>query len=573
MTRVLAIGLWLLALWAALAPVDVHAQRSRRRRARRGVAVQVVDVSGDRAYVRPGESAGVVRGSEIQLGGHRFVIAASSTEWAAFDLPEGESVQPGSRGTAQTSVAEGEAPEPERLDAPRELSAFHGQWPDAVLPSSQQSPEHVPLGRTGEARRIDLVASTGAIALVPLRDADVLVRGDARVRVEAAPVDGLPLWLSGDVAGQLWTAYDLDERAYGASRPPLRVRELSVAFGRPHETAEIYAAIGRLRHAAMQLGVLDGIAVRSPALEGFTAGAFGGFVPNPQDGIPDFQTQRFGVELAYRDAESELRPSIGVVAHGSMFRGTLDERRLNAVAQLFPDIGRLGEHLELSLHDPGNPWAVDELEISAAGVDGGIRIDDFDIAARFDMRRPERSLWLASFLPSSWLCVPVPQAADTGAPEPCSGVDDARVSGSLDVGLRLDRWALRAGANVVHYVADPTLGQLGAYASVRAAPLFETVRADLFVSGSTGTLYDTLAARITVGWAIVADLLDVAVHYRIGYGIYRADLEGWVEHMVGGAVLVTPMPELSISVSGDGLTGRDLDVLMLQLGVVVRPTL
>ena len=75
-----------------------------------------------------------------------------------------------------------------------------------------------------------------------------------------------------------------------------------------------------------------------------------------------------------------------------------------------------------------------------------------------------------------------------------------------------------------------------------------------------------------LGTAIVPDVLDIAAHYRVGYGLYRADLSGWVEHMAGGSIVLTPMPELSITLAGDGLTGRDLDVLMLQLQAVFRPS-
>jgi hypothetical protein len=562
----------LLLAWLLVLP-SAEAQRRRRRRgAGRGVAVEVVDVSGGRAYVSPGESAGVVRGSEVTLGRETYVVVASSSNWAAIDLPEGQSVEVGEDGRATTSVEEGEVEGPRRLDPPRPLTAFAGAWPDAELPASQQTPTPVPLGRTRGERRVDLTASTGMAAIIPFRDADVLFRGDLRVRGRVAPFDGVPFWVTGDVSGQLWLAEDLGERSFGNSRPPLRVRELTVAWGQPHEIGDLYAAVGRLRNVAMQLGALDGISVRSPALEGFTVGAFGGFVPDPTLGVPDFDTQRFGLELAYRNLRSDLRPAIGVVAHGSLFRGTIDERRLNVVAQLFPDIGRLGAHAELSLHDAVNPWAVSEVELSAAGIDGGIRIDAVDIGARFDMRRPERSRWLANFLPASWLCIALPQAPDVTTPEPCSGIDDARLSGSADLGVRIDQWALRAGGNVIHYVADATLGQVGGYASVRAAPLFETLRGDLFVSASTGAVYDTMAARLSLGWSIVPDVLDIAAHYRVGYGLYRADLSGWVEHMAGGSIVLTPMPELSITLAGDGLTGRDLDVLMLQLQAVFRPS-
>lgn len=570
--RAIAAFLALVVLCVALSPSDAEAQRRRRRRSSSSstVSVEVVDVSGGRAYVAPGETAGVGRGSEIRIGSDEYVVVAATDGWAAFDLPEGATVAVGASGRASLVIEAGEtAP---RLPPPSELAAFEGAWPEVVLPSSTQSPDPVPLGRTGTARRAELAASTTMTTIIPLEEEPVLFRGDLRVRGRVAPFDGIPLWVTGDVSGQLWAADDLGTRDNGDSRPPLRVRELTVAFGRSNDISDFYAAIGRIRSVAMQLGQLDGIAIRTPSLEGFTVGAFGGLVPDPTLGLPSLAAQRFGLELAYRDPDSELRPSIGIVAHGSVFDGAVDERRLNVIAQIFPDVGRLGAHAELSLHDAVNPWNVSEVELSAAGVDGGIRVDDFDVGARFDVRRPERSRWLASFLPTTYLCVPAPQTPDVGVVEPCSGADDSRYAGTVDVGLRMGNWALRGGANFLHYVQDPTLGQIGGFASVRAAPLVETVRADLFLSAATGAVYDTMAGRLTLGWAIVPDMIDLSAHYRIGYSIYRADFEGWLEHMAGGSLVVTPLPELAITLVGDGITGRDVDVLLLQLSAIYRPS-
>ena len=59
----------LLALLALLCPTLVRAQNGRNGRdaQRAEVPVEVVDVAGGRAYVRPGESAGVRRGSVVVI--------------------------------------------------------------------------------------------------------------------------------------------------------------------------------------------------------------------------------------------------------------------------------------------------------------------------------------------------------------------------------------------------------------------------------------------------------------------------------------------------------------------------
>ena len=64
------------------------------------------------------------------------------------------------------------------------------------------------------------------------------------------------------------------------------------------------------------------------------------------------------------------------------------------------------------MHDELNPWQAPRFEVSAAGLDASVRVGLFQIAGRFDMRLPERSLWLTSYLPLGYLCNTVP---DPGA--------------------------------------------------------------------------------------------------------------------------------------------------------------
>ena len=51
------------------------------------------------------------------------------------------------------------------------------------------------------------------------------------------------------------------------------------------------------------------------------------------------------------------------------------------------------------MHDEVDPWKAPRFEVSAAGLDASIRVGIFRLAGRFDMRLPERSLWLTSYLP------------------------------------------------------------------------------------------------------------------------------------------------------------------------------
>lgn len=559
---------WLLACacFACLAsPALALAQRTPR------VTLTVVDVAGGRAYLTPGEAAGVTRGSELIAERHHFRVVAVTATYVVVELGE-ETLSVGDHARLAEAGEVEESSSTVHAGPPRPLETFYEQWPDAEHPADSQSPEHVPLGQGGGNRRYDMLFGLGAAGLVPLTgEAQPILRGDLRARVYAEPIDQVPFWLRADVAGQLWLAPDLDTRQGGDARPWLRVRELAIGYG-SDSSSEFFGALGRLRYAAAGLGQLDGLRIRTPSFGGVTIGAFGGFVPDPRSGLPDFETQRFGLELQYRDFTAEWRPQISLVAHGSLFHGTIDERRLNAQLAFFPGQFRFGGAVELSLHDDPNPWNVGVVEVSNANVDASIRVDDFDIGVRLDMRRPERSLWLASVLPRSWLCTPLPIAGNVD--EPCSGQDDSRYLASLDLGLRVSDVVLRGGATFIQYAADSELTQLGGYLSTRITRLFvEALRADLFLSANVGALIDSYAGRAGFTAVLVPDLIDVGVHYRLSWNLYRAELTDWLQHAAGGTVNVTPIPELAFVLLGEGITSRDYDVLLLSLNVTFRPSL
>lgn len=564
MSRRLRTLLFALGLASLLASPSASAQSTPR------VTLTVVDVAAGRAYLTPGESSGVTRGSELVVGRQHFRVVGTTASYVVVELgTQTLALGAQARLAGVGEVVEESAPTVHVGNA-EPLTAYTGQWPDAVHPAETQQPDPVALGRAGGDDRFDVSFSTTASVVAPIDgDRDPIFRGDLRARVYAQPFDGLALWVRGDVAGQLWLANDLDQRQGGDARPWLRVRELAVGYG--SETgSDFYGALGRLRYAATGLGQLDGLRIRTPSLAGVTVGAFGGFVPDPRSGLPDFETQRFGVELAYRDLTSEWRPQVSLVAHGSLFHGTFDERRLNAQLQLFPGPVRIGGAVELSLHDPDNAWHVGELEVSSANVDTSIRVDDFDIGVRLDMRRPERSLWLASLLPRTWLCTVTPMAGNVD--EPCSGTDDSRYAASLDTGVRVGDVSLRGGATYVQYAADATLTQLGGYATVRATRMFvDALRGDLFFSGNTGALIDGLAGRAGLGVVIVPDVLDLGAHYRLSWNHYRADIDGFLQHAAGGTITVTPIPELAVYLLGEAVTSRDYGVVLVSLNITARP--
>lgn len=522
------------------------------------VAVEVVDVAGDRAYLRPGESAGVRRGSSIALRNRRYNVVAATGGYAVIDH-DGQ-VRVGDRGQA-TVVAES-AEQVRRLPPPEPLAAFAGQWPVPERPAVRQHPKHVPLGPM-RAGRSFLSASLAGSALMPLSgDAQSIERGEMRLRSHTEPFHEAPLRLDADAAVQLWLAEDLDQRAGDDARYPVRVRQLEAAYG---DAAATFAALGRLRYASRTLGMLDGARAQAEVVDGFTLGAFGGVVPDPLDGMPKTDAARFGAEVGYEVPDAELRPRLSLTGHGSHFDGGIDERRLVAAADIFPDDAHAGAYAEVSLYDSDNPWGASAQELSAAGADGSVILGVVELGARVDLQRPERSRWLAAYLPPGFLCT----SRDPIDDAPCFG-DDARYLGGLDATVTLDRVSF--GGSLDGSASERGgAEQVGGAVRTRVLNLVGPVRLDVALLANEGALVHMLGARLGLGAEIVRGVLDVSLHHQPALTRYEADAANYVEHTFGTGVWWTPAEEFELALDADAVTGRDVDVILVQTLMTVRP--
>ena len=537
------------------------AQRRRRRaRSRSRVAVEVVDVVRGRAYLSPGSESGLGPGATVEIARSRYRVVGATASYAVIETRAGR-LRPGLRGVAVRRSRSDADEEVRRLPAPRSLAEFRGQWPEAELPAASQRPRHVPLGVVRDDRMVHATISAGGGAIVPLGDGgDVLGTAELRARVLAEPFRELPVTLDAEAAVRTWLG--AGDRDGGSSRPALFVRALQLAYG---QDAGLYAALGRLRYAASSLGMLDGVRVSTPSLGGLTVGAFGGFVPSPLDGKPAFDASRFGAEIAYRDPESTLRPMVSVVGHASRFEGELDERRVTARASAFPGDARVGGHVEVSLFDAENQWGAEEIEVTAAGIDGGVRLGDARLGARIDLRRPDRSRWLASFLPPAWLCDPV------DALDPGECIDDRiRYLATVDAGVSLGNVDLSGGATAIQIEGANELDQLAGFAQARILRLAGTARAELGLSASSGAFVDTAAARVGAGATFFDDRLDISLHYRPAYVVYSVG-DPFVQHGAGGTASIAVTDELDVTLAADATAGGDVDVLLVRGAAVWRP--
>ena len=337
----------LLILWlgqALLAAPDASARPRR-------VRVRVVDVSGDRAWLEPGSEAGLRRGDVVQIGRRRYEVVDTTASYGVIESRAGLAL--GARGVARVDIDRTDGVV-EPLATPTPLSEFDGAWPDPVHPADAQDPDPIPLGLVAEDRRLIIRLQASGGALIPLGErGTTLGRGVLRARVHAEPFSDLPFAVDADAAVQMFFARNVANRRGARSQSLLRFRQLQLSYGTDES---FYGAIGRLRYAAQSVGMLDGLRVRTESFGPFTFGAFGGFVPDARDGRPAFDAARFGVEASARDLNAPLRPMASVVALGSVFDGSMDERRLLVQAQLLPGRSRVGGHFEMQLFDEDNPF-------------------------------------------------------------------------------------------------------------------------------------------------------------------------------------------------------------------------
>jgi hypothetical protein len=525
------------------------------------LSVTVIDRTVTTAFVEPGGSSGVRPGDEVLLGGTKRRVMAVSASYAAVEIGDSP-LKVGATGTLVIDD-ERQAEVVERIRPQTPLSGFERSWAAPVLPATNQHPKPVPLGPIDSRDRNRLAVRVSGAGIIPFGGESALVRVEERVVAHYEPIRDVPFRIDADAAMQQWMASDLARRAASSSRPPVAVRRLELGYG---ADASARLAAGRLLYASSFLGTLDGVRLVTPAFSGFSAQVFGGVAPEPLSGAPELAQRRFGGEVRYDAPDGDLRPRVVVGGHASHFDGSLDERRLDAAVDLFPDAGRLGARAEFAFFDQKNPWGAAPVELQAADLDAAFNVGPFDVRFAGGTRRPERSRWLATFLPSEWLCIlpggPIPAA-------PCLS-NGAVHSGMADVGLHVEHFGFDLGGSVSR-TQGTNAAQNAAFANARLTDLPRTVRFDTGVMLARGTLLRSAAATFSPAIELLDGRADLSVHYRPAVMRYVAEPSAFIEHDIGPSLWISPMPQMEIIASGDFITSRDLQVLFLQTVVVYRP--
>jgi len=238
--------------------------------------------------------------------------------------------------------------------------------------------------------------------------------------------------------------------------------------------------------------------------------------------------------------------------------GNIDERRLNAEFDVFPGNGRVAGHFELSMHDEVNPWQAPRFEVSAAGLDASLRVGLFQVSGRFDMRLPERSIWLTTYLPLGYLCNTVPDPVSSAGDQiVCLNSNDARYFGGLDTSFTFSRVALHAGANIVHSETADDFEQISGYLQARVLRIADIAWADVSVAA-----YARDIGRVG----------EISAYYRVSLNQYTAAPTNWLQHAAGAMLYLSLGHDLDLGLRLDGVFGEDVSVLVLGSNLTWRPS-
>jgi hypothetical protein len=556
MSRRQRLGPGLLALLAAwLIALGARAQAPRER-----IELRIVEVAGGRAYLAPGPGRGVRIEDHVDIGRHRYKVIASTSKHIVVEL-KGRAIAPGRR--AFIGARPHEVKTFATRPAPPSLHAYEDRWREPERPAETQTAKFVPLGVVTDARRNRAAFVLDHSRTEPLSGPGVAI---SRTRLRAVLHTELSraLAFDADAVVELWQADDLSQRRGDASRPLLSVRQLELSY----RGEALQAAIGRLRYAATTLGMLDGARASAAIGESFSIAAFGGTLADPLDTSPGADVSRFGAELLWQGELARAPSRASLTAQGSRFGGRLDERRLTAVVESYPELGRLGARAEASFFDADNPWNADSAELTALSADASFRIGPLRFGLSLDTRRPERSYGLAAALPPGYFCV-AETIAGSSLREPCIG-GDMRSMAALTAAWDNDAWTIDAGGTAVTTRLAPA-EQAAAFLSFRRRDIFGVLRFDAGGSVTSGSLLESAALNVGLGAAFLRDALDASVYYRPSVLRYKADSARLLEHGAGTRLWWAVSNTFDTSLSADVLMGPDVDVLFVQAALAWRP--
>ena len=515
------------------------------------LAVSVVEIAGDNAYLSAGRAAGLVPGSHVQLHGGDFVVTEATAKFAVINRA-GAPLSIGEAGSA--NVTPSQLDRGGKLAAPKPLEAFRDQWPTADLPAANQQVTAVPLGAAAAAGRSRLTVTSTLFG--GLDSAGTTGELETRAVGSFALMSQQPLGADVDAAFRLfgagWNAHE---------RTPLFVNAAQLRWGDP---ADPNVLVGRLRYAATSLGMLDG--GRAMLHVGnFELAAFGGVLPDPVSGHPNTDASEFGAELVWDRAKSAWQPRVAVTAHGTTWQGAIDERVVSVAASAHHDAVLLDAWADAQMFSTNNPWNAPTVDLTGAGATAEWRHLGSHVGIDLTFLRPQRSLRLAAALPTDWLCARAPQPGNVA--ESCLG-EDYWLAATASAGKSGHGWSIDAVGSVGETKGIASGYDTSGYVRAELGP--RIVRFVLAPSGGHDNFGAWVATDIGVATA-PSRQLDLAVTYRPERLDYVAAAGATFVQALVTELHWSVTPTFDIAVSAVGSIGGDLNVLDLITTVAWRP--
>ncbi len=532
-----------------LMPASVDAQGKKRK-----LSVTVIDVAGGQVYVEPGADKGVRLGQTVRVGKRNYTVSSVNASSAALTLV-GAAPRVGAKGSARVSTTASEVRE---IATPTSLDSFRNQWKPAVRPAQLQTPEKIVIAMTRKRSPTEItVIARGSATHVLSSDEDTIGHLSARTIVNSQPFGGVPLGIDADLEFGQWFGRKGDQGSL--SRPLVQLQELRLRYG---DIDASNLSLGRLRDASRQVGLIDGVRVYGEVAGGLSVFAFGGLVPSYLDGKPSNDLARFGAGVRYIDDENSMRPNAEMTFYASNFDGSLDEKRASLDMHIHPGPLSVALTSELSLFPSDNPWGASAIELTLASLDTRYRKGRFSTGISLSAQQPERSRWLASLLPMSWLCTTTPVAGMSE--ESCNGDRNYRYFALYNASYLGKGFQLQSGATTI--VGDQ-LQQLALFGDLRVPVKRSTLGVSLLVSDSE--FLRSWAARMEVARPLW-ESADVVVFYRPEVHAYLASLSSVLEHRIGAEASMPVGQDLFVRLSGETVQSSEIRYISSFLTLVWR---
>jgi hypothetical protein len=524
----------LISIWAVVALGLIWSAPAQAKNKK--IRVTVVDVAGGVVYLKPGAKEGIRVGQKVAFGKRSYRITGVNGTSASFAL--GKRVPKiGSTGSARVPITIETQKTPPK---PLALASYQGQWQEASKPAHKQNPERIPIASLRIGGPTELSLSSQSSVILPLSEPkEGVARGSVRARLRAEPFQENSFGVDVDAEIGRWFGRGLGTGLGSNSRPLAEIQELRLRYGQ-RDAPQI--GIGRLRYAANSVGMLDGVRLEADVGGGLSVFGFGGLVPRATDGRPSADLSRFGAGLLYANNKLSIRPEAELAVYASSFDGELDEQRATMNLRAYPGPLSIAGYGEVSMFDNDNEWGAARAELTSAGLDTRVSHGQWSASVGLSAQQPERSRWLASLLPPSWLCTAEVQAG--AAAEACNGHRDYRYFALGSTSYRMDRYTMRAGAAST-MIARQEVEQLAGFldGSIDELPMDASVDASLLVSQTD--LVDSWAVRVGARLP-VSGYGDFGLYYRPGVHNYRASVESINEHRIGSEVDYAITPNMSL---------------------------